>query len=76
MGPGVRLNLVADGWAEIVVSDQGPGIPENEIGRIFEEFYRAKGPVEKKGSGLGLAIAYPRFATLLNVSFNISALRC
>jgi len=54
----VSLNLVADGWAEIVVSDQGPGIPEDEIGRIFEEFYRAKGPVEKKGAGLGLAIAH------------------
>jgi two-component system phosphate regulon sensor histidine kinase PhoR len=37
------------------VSDQGPGIPPNELGRIFERFYR----VEKhrgSTSGLGLAI--------------------
>jgi two-component system phosphate regulon sensor histidine kinase PhoR len=37
------------------VSDQGPGIPPGELGRIFERFYR----VEKhrgNASGLGLAI--------------------
>jgi two-component system phosphate regulon sensor histidine kinase PhoR len=37
------------------VSDQGPGIPPSDLGRIFERFYR----VEKhrgSTSGLGLAI--------------------
>jgi signal transduction histidine kinase len=38
------------------VSDQGPGIPEAEQGRIFERFYRAQAAKAKPGTGLGLAI--------------------
>jgi K+-sensing histidine kinase KdpD len=37
------------------VVDQGPGIPEQERGRIFEPFYRRGG--SGSGFGLGLAIA-------------------
>ena len=40
------------------ITDQGPGIPEQEQGRLFERFYRS--PSVKKqvpGFGLGLAIA-------------------
>jgi signal transduction histidine kinase len=43
----------------IEVADQGPGIPPNEAGRVFERFYRAD-PARTSGdggSGLGLAIA-------------------
>ena len=39
----------------LVVSDNGPGIPEAERGKIFEPFYRGLGH-EALGSGLGLAI--------------------
>ena len=44
----------------IVVRDTGPGIPQDELSRIFERFYqldksRKGGPAH--GSGLGLAIA-------------------
>ncbi len=42
----------------IDVEDDGPGIPRNEHGRIFEKFYRGKslnGSIQ--GSGLGLAMA-------------------
>lgn len=38
---------------EILVSDNGPGIPEDIIGHIFEPFYTTK----KEGTGLGLAIS-------------------
>jgi len=41
------------------VEDEGPGIPEPEIERIFERFYTER-PAEHgfgKNSGLGLAIA-------------------
>jgi two-component system sensor histidine kinase KdpD len=38
------------------VTDSGPGIPKEEIGHIFEPFYRMAG-APSGGSGLGLAIA-------------------
>jgi two-component system phosphate regulon sensor histidine kinase PhoR len=38
------------------VRDQGPGIPEDEQGRIFERFYRSQATRAKPGTGLGLAI--------------------
>ena len=38
------------------VSDRGPGIPKEELERVFEPFYRARGS-GASGSGLGLAIA-------------------
>jgi PAS domain S-box len=45
--------------AIFAVSDQGPGIPPSELGRVFERFYQVekhRGASEKTGSGLGLAI--------------------
>jgi signal transduction histidine kinase len=41
--------------AELVVTDDGPGIPETERARAGERFFRA-GNVTASGSGLGLAI--------------------
>jgi two-component system sensor histidine kinase KdpD len=45
--------------AVVRVVDQGPGIPAAERERIFEPFYRSRGPGPRPwtGSGLGLAIA-------------------
>jgi signal transduction histidine kinase len=47
-----------DNGIEVAVRDNGIGIPQNEIARVFERFYqidKARGP--KRGTGLGLAIA-------------------
>ncbi len=40
----------------IHVTDQGPGIPPDHLGRIFEPFFSTKG--RGRGSGLGLAICH------------------
>ena len=44
---------------DIVISDQGPGIPEAELPFIFDDFFRSKSPdlKDKPGTGLGLSIA-------------------
>ena len=45
-------------WVDISVSDTGPGIPENEIPRLFKKFQRlnAKPTAGEKSIGLGLSI--------------------
>jgi signal transduction histidine kinase len=51
-GPGV-------GQACLVVRDRGPGVQADQLGRIFEPFYRVAEARERSsgGAGLGLAIA-------------------
>jgi signal transduction histidine kinase len=48
-----------DGEKEVMVEviDTGPGIPEAEIERVFERFYRRDESRVQEGFGLGLAIA-------------------
>ena len=53
---GLLLRQVDAAVAELIVSDQGPGIPPDERDLVFERFYRSASARAMPGSGLGLAI--------------------
>jgi len=67
--PGGRVQVgvgeSSPGWAEILVSDTGPGIPRDQIPSIFDHFYQLDGTAtgtgtyedQKNGYGIGLALA-------------------
>jgi two-component system phosphate regulon sensor histidine kinase PhoR len=55
----VTLRARRQGDSEVVieVEDTGLGIPPEEVGRVFERFYRGSAQLESEGFGLGLSIA-------------------
>lgn len=58
--PGSEIRIRAKrtrGAVAIEVLDEGPGIPEDRLERVFEKFHRVKqGDRQRAGTGLGLAI--------------------
>jgi len=59
--PGAIVNVrasIAEAYIVIAVSDTGPGIPPEQIARLFHKFSRLPGSEEKaSGTGLGLVVA-------------------
>jgi signal transduction histidine kinase len=48
--------FVDDNELHVTVTDTGPGIPEEQLARLFERFWQARG-TDRRGLGLGLPIA-------------------
>jgi signal transduction histidine kinase len=54
----IYLNVTAtdDDAIRLEVTDSGVGIPEDEVKRIFDEFYQVRRREQKGGTGLGLSL--------------------
>lgn len=64
----VRLTAVPVPSADridLVVTDTGVGIPDDEQQRIFEEFHQVRGPLQAGTTGTGLGLSYARRLTTL-----------
>jgi signal transduction histidine kinase len=61
----IRLREAGD-RVRIEVADTGPGIPEGDVKKIFNDFYRAQNAVTAAAGGTGIGLALVRrFVTLL-----------
>jgi two-component system sensor histidine kinase BaeS len=57
-GGRVTIATGADGTrAVLTVADTGPGIPADELPRVFDRFWRGRQATQTSGSGIGLAVA-------------------
>jgi len=63
----------ADSWMTIEVSDEGPGIAQEDLSRVFDRFYKAD-PSRSGGTGLGLPIALEN-ARILGGSLSVENLK-
>jgi two-component system, OmpR family, phosphate regulon sensor histidine kinase PhoR len=54
----IQIGRENGSFLTVAVRDQGLGIPEPELKKIFRRFYRVSGNESTKGSGLGLFIVY------------------
>lgn len=71
----VTLELALEaGWARIAVRDTGPGLAEQDLPRLFQEFVQLDGGLarRKEGTGLGLALSR-RLARLMNGNITVAS---
>ncbi|HEY3316857.1 MAG TPA: ATP-binding protein [Coriobacteriia bacterium] len=57
-GGAIRVSMGRDGrWATIAVTDSGPGIPAEDLGHVFERFYRSQPSRARSSGGVGLGLS-------------------
>ena len=62
-GSSIRLRLLAGlRDVQLEIEDRGPGVPEQELGYLFEPFYRSASGAAMAGSGAGLGLSIARAA--------------
>lgn len=64
--------IVVNNDVKFVVSDNGEGVPKEEIASIWDRYYRASNRDERVGSGLGLAIV-KNILTAHQVAFGVES---
>jgi signal transduction histidine kinase len=74
--PGTQVKVLAhrnaksstsrDGSVEVLVNDQGPGVPDKDLALIFEPFYRVGAARDRAGGGEGLGLAIAARAVALH----------
>jgi signal transduction histidine kinase len=56
-GAFVTVGLEGNSTALITIDDEGPGIPDQSLSRVFEPFFRVDAARRKSGPGAGLGLA-------------------
>jgi signal transduction histidine kinase len=70
--PGTQVGVTArrknstNGSIEVLVNDQGPGVPDKDLTLIFEPFYRVGAARDRAGGGEGLGLAIAARAVALH----------
>jgi len=56
----ISSKLTSDNQVQFTVRDHGPGIPKNQMKKIFKMFYRSESELTREtvGTGIGLAIVH------------------
>ena len=66
-GGSARIGLAQEGGNVVVtVADEGPGIPEDMLERVFEPYFRLDSSRNPSSGGIGLGLAIARNMALLN----------
>jgi signal transduction histidine kinase len=64
------------GRLSVEICDQGPGIPQADVAKIFDEFYRVDEPAQRAQEGLGLGLSIVRrLAALQGLEVKVRSVR-
>jgi len=61
-----RIRCISGSQAELMITDTGPGIPEQHAAKIFDRFYRADEARTGAGMGAGLGLSIAKWAVQAN----------